>query len=422
LTIWTWLSVVGRPAVLGLAIGLGLAACQVVPGDGPIMYGAKSNSTDALPFDLIDLTPASVVAYRTPSTIDRPSNSGRLASPRLTVAPGDALSVRIFEQYEGGTFPTIQNASAADLGAKPVDAAGTIDVAYIGRLKVAGLTTREVEAEILKRLDGKAKNPQVIVDFIADRANTVMVSGDVKVPGQVSLAEGARTVMDAINRAGGLSDAPVAAGAASDAPPADDSSSDSSSSSSSTSTSGANDPKAIYDKPDPPPVGGPTQREVIVRRQGKVVLDKPYAELLAGVDMGLEKGDEIVVRPDFEVVTVLGAVAHAGNVALTKPRMSLAETLGEANGLFDLRANKTGVYVFRMGDIETDPAARARVFRLDLLQPVSLFVAQQFSMRPRDVIFVTNAPLREYDKTLDPIYRTLALRSLLTTVVPSIGN
>jgi len=418
LTIWTWPSVVARPAALGLAIGLGLAGCQVVPGDGPVMYRAKSGSTDALPFDLIDLTPASVVAYRTPSTIDRPSNSGRLASPRLTVAPGDALSVRIFEQYEGGTFPTIQNASAADLGAKRVDDAGTIDVAYIGRLKIAGLTTREVEAEILKRLDGKAKNPQVIVDFIADRANTVMVSGDVKAPGQVSLADGARTVMDAINRAGGLSEPPVAAGAAPDAPPADDSSSDSSSS----STSGANDPKAIYDKPDPPPVGGPTQREVIVRRQGKVVLDKPYAELLAGADMGLEKGDEIVVRPDFEVVTVLGAVVHAGNVPLTKPRMSLAETLGEANGLFDLRANKTGVYVFRMGDIETDPAARARVFRLDLLQPVSLFVAQQFSMQPRDVIFVTNAPLREYDKTLDPIYRTLALRSLLTTVVPSIGN
>ena len=62
-----------------------------------------------------------------------------------------------------------------------------------------------------------------------------------------------------------------------------------------------------------------------------------------------------------------------------------------------------------MGDLLTNPTARARVFRLDLFQPVSIFVAQQFGVQARDVIYVTNAPLYEYDKALTAIYRTFSI-------------
>jgi polysaccharide biosynthesis/export protein len=94
--------------------------------------------------------------------------------------------------------------------------------------------------------------------------------------------------------------------------------------------------------------------------------------------------------------------------------------LGNVGGLQDERANKTGVYVFRMGDLLNNPTARARVFRLDLYQPVSIFIAQQFGVQARDVVYVTNAPLYEYDKILSSIYRTLSIigvanGSVLTT-------
>ena len=100
---------------------------------------------------------------------------------------------------------------------------------------------------------------------------------------------------------------------------------------------------------------------------------------------------------------------RSGNVEMTKHNLSLLEALGSVGGLSDQRANKTGVYVFRMGDLDSNPAARARVFRLDLFQPVSIFVAQQFGLQPRDVIYVTNAPLYEYDKILTSIYRTFSI-------------
>lgn len=358
---WTWLNATVRPLAIVLGLGIGLAGCQVVPGDGPWMGGAQATSTEALPFDVIDLTPTSVVAYRPAASIDRPSVTSSLpAGGRVAVAPGDVLKVRIFEPYEGSIFPTIQR-PGADLGNQRVTDEGTINVPYVGTVAVAGFDLSQIEQRIASQLKGKAQDPQVIVEFVSDRSHTVMVSGEVKNPGRVSLLEGTRSVVDAINRAGG----PFNMAAA--------------------------------------------QLEVVVRRRGQVILTAQYADLLAGGDIGIQKNDEIVVRPNSRIFTVLGAVQKSGNVDLTKSNMTLLEALGQVGGLTDERANKTGVFVFRLGEIQTKPGERARVFRLDLGQPVSIFVAQQFGMQTRDVVYVTNAPLYEYNKILTAIYRTFSI-------------
>ena len=376
LTIWTWLCPVARPVVVVLGLTLGLAGCQVVPGDGPWMGGAQSTSTEALPFDVIDLTPTSVVAFRPPSSLDRPSITSHLsAGGRIAVAPGDVLKVRIFEPYEGSIFPTVQR-PGADLGVQRVTDLGTINVPYAGTVPVAGLDLTQIEQRIAERLKGKAQDPQVIVEFVADRSHTVMVSGDVKQPGRISLLDGVRSVVDAINRAGGPFNTGVNSAAA--------------------------------------------QLEVIVRRDGQVILTAQYSDLLAGSDIPIQKNDEIVVRPNSRVFTVLGAVQKAGNVELTKGNLTLLEALGQVGGLTDERANKTGVFVFRMGDLQNSPGARARVFRLDLNQPVSIFVAQQFGMQAHDVVYVTNAPLYEYNKIATALYRTFSIVGVARgSVVPA---
>src|SRR4029077_16648794 len=107
--------------------------------------------------------------------------------------------------------------------------------------KVAGLYPTPIEQRIAQKLAGKAQDPQVIVEFVADRTHTVMVSGDVKNPGRVSILEGTRSVVDAINRAGG----PFNAAAA--------------------------------------------QLEVVVRRRGQVILTAQYSDLLAGADVAVQK-------------------------------------------------------------------------------------------------------------------------------------
>jgi polysaccharide export outer membrane protein len=362
----TWLRVAARPIAITLVVALGTTGCTAIPGDGPWMNDASSRSTEALPFDVIDLTPTSVVAYRPPPSVDRPSTTGTLsAGAHVAVAPGDVLKVRIFEPYEGSIFPTIQR-PGADLGNQRVAADGTISVPYVGTVQVAGLDLAQIEKRIATQLGTKAQDPQVVVEFVADRTHTVLVSGDVRNPGRVSTLEGTRSVVDAISRAGGLASEKGGSGQA-------------------------------------------TQFEVVVRRNGQVILTSQYSDLLAGNDIGIQKGDEIVVRPQSRIYTVLGAVQKAGNVELLKTNLTLLEALGQVGGLVDERANKTGVFVFRMGDIVTNPTSRARVFRLDLNQPVSIFVAQQFGVRPGDVLYVTNAPLYEYNKIITAIYRTFSI-------------
>jgi polysaccharide export outer membrane protein len=340
------------------------------------MGGAQSTSTEALPFDVLDLTPTSVVAFRAPASLDKPSITSHLsAGGHIAVAPGDVLKVRIFEPYEGSIFPTVQR-PGADLGVQRVTDEGTINVPYAGTVPVAGLDLTQIEQRIAERLKGKAQDPQVIVEFVADRSHTVMVSGDVKQPGRISLLDGVRSVVDAINRAGG----------------------------------------PYYASPN----SAAAQLEVVVRRDGQVILTAQYSDLLAGGDIPVQKNDEIVVRPNSRVFTVLGAVQKAGNVELTKGNLTLLEALGQVGGLTDERANKTGVFVFRMGDLQTNPGARARVFRLDLNQPVSIFVAQQFGMQAHDVVYVTNAPLYEYNKIATALYRTFSIVGVARgSVVPA---
>lgn len=380
LTIWSWLRAVARPTAIVLGLGIGVAACTALPGDGPWMGGAGGTATEALPFDVIDLTPTTIASYRQAPVVDRVSIVANLsAGGRVAVAPGDVIKVRIFEPYEGSIFPTIQR-PGADFGNQRVTDEGNITVPFVGTVHVAGLDLNQIEKKIAQQVStsGKAQDPQVIVDFVADRTHSVMVSGDVKNPGRVSVLEGVRSVGEAINRAGGVVGGSTAGG------------------------TGAN------------------QVEVVVRRQGQIILQIQYSDLLAGGDIPLQKNDEIIVRPNARMFTVLGAVIKAGNVEMPKHTISLLEAMGMVGGLNDQRANKTGVYVFRMGDLQNNPTARARVFRLDLYQPVSIFIAQQFPVLPKDVVYITNAPLYEYDKVLTSIYRTFSIVGVMRgTVIPA---
>ena len=372
LIIWTWLRAAARPLAIVLGLGIFLSGCQVVPGDGPWMGGAQASSTEALPFDVIDLTPTSVVAYRPAASVDRPSVTSRLsAGGRVAVAPGDVLKVRIFEPYEGSIFPTIQR-PGADLGTQRVTDEGTINIPYVGSVAVAGLDLSQIEQRIAGQLKGKAQDPQVIVEFVADRTHTVMVSGDVKNPGRVSVLEGTRSVIDAINRAGGPFNLPAA------------------------------------------------QAEVVVRRKGQVILTAQYSDLLAGADIGIQKNDEIVVRPNSRIFTVLGAVQKSGNVDLTKPNLTLLEALGQVGGLSDERANKTGVFVFRLGDIQNIPGHEPVFFGWTSASRCLSLSHSNLGCRPATWCMSRMRHFTSTIRSLTAVYRTFSVVGVGTgSVVPA---
>lgn len=347
--------------IVALALVALLAACgdDTIPASGPDMNAVVPGNPRNLPFDIVDLTPQSIGAIvdAPPAPAVSAARPPKGTAPKIVVAPGDVLRVRIFEPYDGSIYAPLQK-GGSEVGLLRVAENGTISVPYAGNVPVAGVGLQTVEERIVTKLTGRAYQPQVVVELAVDRSNTYAVSGDVKQAGRYSLLEGAKTLVDAINRAGGT-------------------------------------------------VRGPNQHDVILKRRG-VEYRIPMSDLLAGGDIMLQRDDTLVVVTNIKAFTALGAVLKSGNIEINRSKFSLLEGLGEVGGLSDERANKTGVYVFRPHDSPAfdKPHDRPVVYRLDFAKPSSVFVAQQFAIQPRDVIYVSNSPLYEANKVIS-VFGTL---------------
>lgn len=84
-----------------------------------------------------------------------------------------------------------------------VDLNGYIDVPLVGKIKAAGLTVNELEAEIASELKRYVREPKVSVTVTEYRSEPVSVLGAVNTPGVYSLG-GSTTLTQVLSRAGGL--------------------------------------------------------------------------------------------------------------------------------------------------------------------------------------------------------------------------
>jgi polysaccharide export outer membrane protein len=113
----------------------------------------------------------------------------RAQSTNYIVGAQDVLGVTVWNQ--------------ADLTGKfTVEVDGTFTFPFIGRVKVSGLTLRQVETELRDRLgEGYLKNPQVSVAIESYKSQRIFVVGEVRAPGAYPLG-GNMTLMEALAQAG----------------------------------------------------------------------------------------------------------------------------------------------------------------------------------------------------------------------------
>ena len=105
------------------------------------------------------------------------------------IGPTDVLGIKVFGEDNLSNNYT-------------VDSDGSITFPLIGRVQVAGKTTRQIEEHITKVLDADyIKRPQVSVEIATYRARSIYVIGEVRNPGRYSI-QGPQTLLEVIAHAG----------------------------------------------------------------------------------------------------------------------------------------------------------------------------------------------------------------------------
>ena len=298
---------------------------------------------------------------------------GQTRSPGLVVGAGDVLEVSVWEAPPASLFGTAvvdprTGASAARLTALPeqmVNAAGTINVPFAGSVPAAGRLPQDIEVDITQRLKGKANQPQVLVRVTRNATSNVTVVGEVAQSLRMPLTAKGERLLDALAAAGG--------------------------------------------------VRQPVAKMSLQITRGSQVLALPLDTIIADPlqNIALHPGDVVTAVHQPFSLTALGATGRNEELNFESQGITLAQALGRVGGLQDQRADARGVFVFRFEDAaalldagglsapQEQGAKVPVVYRVDLKDPAMFFVAQDFPMRHKDVVYVSNAPAAELQKFLN---------------------
>jgi polysaccharide export outer membrane protein len=312
-------------------------------------------------------------------------------APAVRIGVGDVLSVTIYEAAGGGLFlPEAANSRAGNvqIPSQPVDPNGHITVPFVGQVKVLGRTPFEVQRDIEERLRARAIEPQVVVGVAERRANEVIVMGDVANPTRIPVEPGGIKLLDALTRAGG-NRAPH------------------------------------FETIIALQRRGRTERALLTH-----VVQSPSQNI------NLLPGDIMFVSREQRFYLAFGAtLSSSGGLigssnrryVFNEPNLTLADGVAQAGGLLDGRADASAVFLFRMVPKSTLAKAGVDVsrfagplvptiFNADWTHPEGLFLANDFYLQHRDIIFVSNAPAQDITKYLDFINNILGtVRNVVDT-------
>jgi polysaccharide export outer membrane protein len=293
-----------------------------------------------------------------------------------SIAPGDTLTVTVFENVRDDPLLGNTGQRVSVLETVQVDGSGFIFIPYAGRIRAAGNTPEALRQTITRQLQDQTPDPQVTVERAAGDGSSVSVSGGVTAQGVYPIERPTRTLTAMIAQAGGVAIEPSAA----------------------------------------------IVRVTRGHHTGKIWLEDLYAN--PGLDIALRPGDRIVVEEDSRSFVALGATGAQNRVPFDSQTVTAIEAIAIVGGLSSGTADPTGVFVLR-----NEPAAIANavlgrtdlqgdqrmVYVLDLTQPTGMFEARDFLVRDGDTVYVTEAPFVQWQRVLSAITGTASAAGSVTS-------
>lgn len=350
-----------------------LGGCGTLPEAGPgslAIDGRGSSQADELAnYVVIPLNENSVRVVRSANASALSGSFGtKRPAPRQTFGVGDVVQVSVFESAPGGLFspPATSITTGSRQQVIPnqvVGADGRIDVPYAGSVRIEGRTPSEAARLIEKALVSRAIEPQVVVSLVENAANTASVLGDVSGTGKVKLSFAGDRLLSVLAQVGG--------------------------------THGA-------------------ERDTMIRLvRGNTVETVPLQTIVnsPSENVYVFPGDTIYVVRQTRYFNAFGAVGVPGRYEIDAPDLTLADAIGKAGGLSDLRADNSGLYLFRYEKpsvVRELTGAEPRklvdgmgvpvVYRIAFSDPNSLLWLQQLRVRDNDVFYASNAIAIELTK------------------------
>lgn len=283
-----------------------------------------------------------------------------------TIDNGDVLSIVVWDHPELSNAATVATGVPSGTGADAstsiatappagfiVDHDGIIQFPYAGPLKVAGLTQDQARNLLTNKLSRYLKQPKVTLRVHSYRSKRVYVDGEVKSPGLQSINDIPMTLIEALNRAGGVL-----------------------------------------------PSGD--QSQIVINRSGTNYHINLPQLVQRGVNPGsimLANGDVVRVRSrDESKVFVSGEVIVPRALPMHNGRLTLNEALGESGGINPTSGDSSQIYVVRKS------GADQVVYQLDGRAPGALAMAEGFELYPKDLVYVAATPLANWNRAISLIF------------------
>ena len=366
---------INKIVLISVCIGV-VSSCTILPRSGPnrneVTASARGENPTA---HIVPVTPEVVYETKAP-TAPGFTKSFLQAKPLNAelIRPGDTLNLTVWENVADGLL-TSEIGGAATLSELQVDGSGHIFVPYAGRIKVEGHTPEKIRQIITQALQEQTPDPQVEVRRSAGTGATVSIIGSVSGQGIYPILNQTRTLSTMLASAGGLG------------------------------------------------VKAELVRVTVIRGKlrSEIWLDELYDR--PEMDIALRDGDRILIEADQRSFVIMGATGSQAQVGFGQREISALEAISRVGGLSSNAADPKGVFVLRkeaqsvarrvVGDAEIK-GERHLIYVLNLTEPDALFLARDFSIRDQDTIFVTEAPITTWDKTLRGIVGSLGATTGLT--------
>ncbi len=363
----------------------GLVACSSLPTSGPshsavleINQGADASELAAkvnvieLNESLVQQIYAAQQSQRFSGFADVRGNGGYAGAVNV----GDVLEISIWEAPPAVLFGTTFSSEGQGSGhvtqlpSQIVNKNGTVTVPFVGNISVAGKTPEAIQAQIVASLSRKANQPQAVVKIANNNSADVTVirqGSAVRMP----LTANDERVLDAVAAIGGST--------------------------------------------------GNIEDVTVQLTRGNQVKTLAFETLIADPKQNivLRAGDVVSLLNTPYKFTGLGAVGNNQQLRFSSSGITLAEAIGKMGGLIDTRSDPRGVFVFRyMPFAQLDSKAQQEwaakgygngmevptVYHANLLQPETMFLLQRFPIQDKDIVYVSNAPLSEFQKFLRIIF------------------